>query len=334
MKQGDQLEVSIVISVHNRAAMLNDCFRGIAAQTLPKDRFEVVLIDNCSTEELQPVLDEARSALGLRIVTARTAQDRGPAPARNMGVGLASGRIIAFTDSDCRPTPRWLELGLAAFDEPGVSMVSGPVLPKPEQSATFFSKLSFVTAAEHPTFPTANLMLRRDVFNALGGFDAALSFRDPFKRATECADTDLAWRIIEAGHQRRFVREAVMHHEIERQGMLMWLLEPTRLFLLPELVRRHPQLRTVLLRGGFFFYPKAALSLLGVPALIAALWWQPSLLVALPLLLLAWALWRTRSLHPLALLRFCARAPLHLARLMVMNASLLYGSVRFRSLVL
>lgn len=334
MSAADQPEVSIVISVHNRAAMLMDCFRGIAAQSLARERFEVVLIDNCSTEALQPVIDEARRTLGLHIVSARTSEDRGPAPARNLGVGMARGPIIAFTDSDCRPTPRWLELGMAAMAEPAVSLVSGPVLPKPEQAATFFSKLSFVTVAEHPTFPTANLMVRRDVFDALGGFDASLSFRDPFRRATECADTDLAWRIIEAGHQRRFVAEAVMHHEIERQGVLMWLLEPTRLFLLPELVRRHPQLRSVLLRGGFFFYPKAMLALLGLPILLALLWWQPALLVAMVLLLVMWAAWRTRSLHPVALLRFCAQAPLHLARLLVMNASLLYGSVRFRSLVL
>ncbi|RYF38717.1 MAG: glycosyltransferase, partial [Comamonadaceae bacterium] len=75
-------ELSVVISVQNRSAMLMDCFRGLGAQTLAKDRFEVVVIDNCSSENLQLVMDEARASLGLNIRGARTAQDRGPAPAR------------------------------------------------------------------------------------------------------------------------------------------------------------------------------------------------------------------------------------------------------------
>lgn len=327
-------EVSVVISVQNRSAMLMDCFRGLGAQTLAKDRFEVVVIDNCSTENLQLVMDEARAALGLDIRSARTAQDRGPAPARNRGVDMARGAIIAFTDSDCRPVPQWLAAGLAEFSAPEVGLVSGPVLPKPEQSASFTSKVTFITAVEHPTFPTANLMLRRDAFLALGGFDTSLSFRDPLNRATECADTDLAWRIIKSGHQRRFVPQAVMHHELETQGMLLWLLEPTRLFLLPALVRRHPELRKALLTAGVLFYPPGVLLYAGLLVIGLVAWWQPMLLLALPVLLLLRAIYRTRSANPLVLLAFCARAPLHAAKLMVMNLALLYGSVRFRSLVL
>lgn len=327
-------DISVVISVQNRSAMLMDCFRGLGAQTLAKDRFEVVVIDNCSTEDLQPLIEQARHSLGLQIRSARTGEDRGPAPARNLGVQMAQAGIIAFTDSDCRPTPMWLELGLAAMDQPGVGLVSGPVLPKPEQTASFTSKLSFVTATEHPTFPTANLMVRRDLFNELGGFDLSLSFRDPFRRAVECADSDLAWRIIEAGHLRRFVPQAVIHHELEVQGLLLWLLEPTRLFLLPELVRRHPGLRDELLTAGIFFYPPGLAVSLGLVLLSVIAFWQPSLLLALPVALVCYGAVRKGTANPVTLARFCVRAPLHALKLLVMNLSLLYGSVRFRSLVL
>jgi len=328
------VKASVVISVRNRSQMLLDCFRGLAAQTLDKGQFEVVVIDNCSTEDLGPVLGQARDALGLQIRSARTARDNGPAPARNIGAGMASGEVIAFTDSDCRPTPEWLERGLAAFEARAVAMVSGPVLAKPEQSATFTSKTSFVTATEHPTFPTANLMVRRQVFEAMGGFDISLSFSDPFGRATECADTDLAWRIIGAGHQRRFVAEAVVHHELEAQGFLLWLLEPTRLFLVPELVRRHPGLRDSLLWAGLFFHPRGVLLYLGLLLLGLVAWVEPMALAALPAALLSWAVIRKRTLDPRTLLAFCMRAPLHACKLLVMNLSLLYGSIRFRSVVL
>lgn len=326
--------VSVVISVQNRSRMLRDCFAGLAAQTLPRDRFEVVVIDNCSTEDLGPVIEEARTALGLDIRSERTTADRGPAPARNRGVALARGEIIAFTDSDCRPVPGWLEAGLRPFDDPAVSLVSGPVLPKPEQRASFTSKVTFITATEHPTFPTANLLVRREVFLAHGGFDERLSFRDPLRRATECADTDLAWRVIKGGAARRFVPEAVMHHELEDQGLLLWVLEPTRLFLLPALVQRHPELRRELLWGGLVFQPRGLLLWLGLALLLGLAFVAPLWLLALPALLLIRGVQRTRSVNPITVLRFCMQAPLHALKLLVMNVALLYGSVRFRTLVL
>lgn len=330
----DRLAVSVVISVRNRVDMLGDCLRGLGEQTLDKSRFEVVVIDNFSTDNLSPVVDAARATFGLQIQFARTTQDRGPAPARNLGVEMAHGAIIAFTDSDCRPVPQWLALGLAAFDEPEVGMVSGPILPKPEQSVRFTTKVSFVTRSEHPTFPTANLMVRRSVFMLLGGFDVSLSVRDVFNRATECADTDLAWRLIKAGHQRRFVNEAVIHHELEAQTLVMWLLEPTRLFLLPELVRRHPELRQTLLTAKIIFYPPALSVYVGLLLVFAAVMWMPRLLWLVPLIILGRAVQRTRTFDIRVLLRFSVRAPLHFLRMLILNLSLLYGSVRYRTLVL
>lgn len=327
-------DASVVISVKNRSVLLWDCFLGLAAQSIGKARFEVVLIDNVSSEDLAAVAERARSELGLTMRYARTEQDRGPAPARNLGVSLAIAPIIAFTDSDCRPHPDWLAIGVAAFADPAIAMATGPVLPKPGQTAKLTSKVSFVTPTEHPTFPTANAFYRRELFNAFGGFDARLSFRDPLDRATECADTDLAWRIIEAGHARRFLPDAIMYHEVEDQGLLLWLLEPTRLFVLPELVRRHPVLRQELLTAGVFFYPASWLIYLGVILGVVALIAWPWLLLALLVLFLLRGIQRTGSADPMGLLRFAGRTLVNMPRMILMNLCLLYGSVRFRCLVL
>jgi glycosyltransferase involved in cell wall biosynthesis len=327
-------DVSVVISCRNRSAMLWDCFLGLGAQTLPRDRFEVVLMDNVSTEDLAAVADRARRELGLDVSCTRMATDRGPAPARNLGVERARAPIIAFTDSDCRPEPGWLAAGIAPFADPAVALVTGPVLAKPEQAVTVTSKLTFQSPGEHPTFPTANAFFRRDVFLAFGGFDTALSFSDPFGRATECADTDLAWRIIKAGHARRFVPGAVMRHEIERLSVFNWLIEPTRLFLLPELVRRHPEIRPRLLKGGIFFHPWSTAQLATVIAWLAACLWQPWLLLLAPAMLVALAL-RPRRGPPLG--GFGARlmkAAGEILRACLTTLSLLYGSIRFRSLVI
>lgn len=327
-------DVSVVISCKNRQAMLWDCFLGLAGQTLPRDRFEVVLMDNVSSDDLAAVADRARRELGLAVTCTRMQTDRGPAPARNRGVELARAPIIAFTDSDCRPDPHWLEAGLSAFADPAIAMISGPVLPKPDQASGMTSKLTFMVTAEHPTFPTANGWYRRAVFLAFGGFDTALSYEDPFGRATECADTDLAWRVIKAGHARRFVPEAVIRHEIEQLSVFNWLLEPTRLFPLPALVRRHPELRRELLTWGVFFYPR------GTARVAAILLWLVACLVEPWLLPIGLAGLVVLALRP-------GRGPLargpgerllkaggEVLRSFAMLVALVYGSMRFRALVL
>jgi GT2 family glycosyltransferase len=326
-------DVSVVISCKNRAAMLWDCFLGLGAQTLPRERFEIVLMDNVSTDDLEAVADRARRELGLAVTCTRMDSDHGPAPARNRGVAIARAPVIAFTDSDCRPEPGWLEAGLAPFADPSVALVSGPVLPKPGQPIGVTAKITFAVISEHPTFPTANAFYRRAVFLDFGGFDLALSFDDPFGRATECADTDLAWRIIKAGHARRFVPEAVMRHEIETLSVFNWLMEPTRLFPLPELVRRHPELRRELLSWGIFFYPLGTARVAAILAWLVACLFQPWLLLLGPAALLAIAL-RPRRGATGDLGQRLGKTSGEILRQILLTLSLLYGSLRFRSLVL
>lgn len=327
-------DVSVVISCKNREAMLWDCFLGLGDQTLARERFEVVLMDNVSRDDLAAVAERARRELGLAVIFTRMEEDHGPAPARNRGVEIARAPIIAFTDSDCRPEPSWLQAGIAPFADPAVALVTGPVLPKTGQTLTVTSKLTFMVETEHPSFPNANAFYRRDIFLAFGGFDTKLSFDDPFGRSTECADTDLAWRIIKAGHERRFVPGSVMRHEIEQLSTFNWLIEPTRCFPLPELVRRHPELRDELLTWGIFFYPSGTLRVAVILVWLVACVFQPWLLLLGPLGVLAIALRPGRGAQAGDLGQRLFKAGGEIVRLFALSASLVYGSLRFRSLVL
>jgi len=261
-------------------------------------------------------------------------RDRGPAPARNRGVGLARAPVIAFTDSDCRPDPGWLEAGPATFVDPAVALASGPVLPKPGQRVTPTSKFGFVTAAEHPSFPTADAWYRCDVFRAMGGFDTRPCFGDPFGRAVEAADTGLAWRVIEAGHARRFAPEALMRHEIERLPLVQWLTEPTRIYPLPEVIRGHPQLRGLLLTGGYVFHPRATMRVGAILPWLPACLVAPRLLPAGLLAALGLAALRARSPDPRRCGPLLARLAGETTRHVLLVATLPCGSIRFRSLVI
>ena len=327
--------VSVVIPTRNRCDLLREALEALFKQTIDPATFEIIVVDNLSTDGTPAMVDElqAEAPCGLRYHVMGV--NRGPAPARNKGVELARGRIIAFTDSDCRPEPTWLERGMAAFTD-NVALVTGSVVFKPEQPQLFFSRVTSEVREEHPAYPTANAFYRRDVFLEMGGFDTSLCFRDLFGRAVECADSDLAWRIKKKGYRNVFVRDMVVHHEVEQQTPGQWLIEPLRLCAVPALVRQHPELRQKLLFARLFYYPGNLYCYVGALGLItaAAVHWA-FVLLAVPFL--AWKVVARRRNPPRALWRlpiFMGQAFLHLIRQGIMCAALIYGSLRFRTLVL
>lgn len=191
--------VSIVVPVRNRADFLRDLLGSLVAQDYPADRLELLVVDGDSSDPIAEIVAEYGASAPFPVRYFRVDDDRGPVSKRNLGARMATGTILAFTDSDCRATPGWVSALAAPFADDGVGFVSGPVTYKPEQARTFFSKLTAETLVEHPTYPTANIAYRRDAFLAADGFDETLAVKDFLGRATECGDTDLAWRIRKAG---------------------------------------------------------------------------------------------------------------------------------------
>ena len=119
---------SVVIPTRNRLELLRDALRGLAAQTLPASEFEVVVVDNGSTdgtfESLSAESEDYPYALN---VIKNPDCERGPAPARNLGVREAKGQIIAFLDSDCRPDVDWLSAAADVFTQyAALSMAKKP----------------------------------------------------------------------------------------------------------------------------------------------------------------------------------------------------------------
>lgn len=333
MQADSFIDVSVIIPTKNRAALLRDALTALLAQTYPPAKFEVFVMDNQSTDDTEAIVREFAARAPFAMHYHKMERDGGPVPARNRAAGLARGRILAFTDSDCRPCPEWIARGAAAFTE-GVGLVTGPVTYKPEQRGGFFAKRTAETLVEHPTYPTANAFYLKETFDRFGGFDVNLSYTDPFDRAVECADSDLAWRVIESGQRNVFVPDLWMYHEIEEQTLVSWLLEPTRLFILPELIRRHPQLRDRLLSYRVFFYrgsiPYYLAGLLAIP--ITILDWRWLLLA--PLLVLARAVRRIEGFSPRAWVRAAGHVTMNIAKNYLLCLTLVYGSLRFRTLVL
>src|SRR5690606_7884814 len=102
--------VSIVLPVPDRAAEIALCLDSLAKQDYPADLVEIIAVDNGSTEDSAEIAQQKGG-----IVLEET--EKGPAHARNRGVRMARGRLIAFVDSDCRAEPQWLRRMVAAVEE-------------------------------------------------------------------------------------------------------------------------------------------------------------------------------------------------------------------------
>src|SRR6266480_5580198 len=98
-------DFSIIVPTHNRPQQLAACLDSLAGLDFPRDRFEVVVVDDESAKPLDAVVSPFRERLHLVLVRQKQA---GPAAARNRGSTEARGCYLAFTDDDCRADSAWL----------------------------------------------------------------------------------------------------------------------------------------------------------------------------------------------------------------------------------
>jgi glycosyltransferase involved in cell wall biosynthesis len=169
--------ISVVIPARNAVATIGDCLRGIASQSLSRDRFEVVVSVDMRPED--GTAEIARS-MGAHVVTQTM---RGAGAARNDGVAVARGEWIAFSDADCIPSRGWLKSLLSAAqasqETSAVLAVAGQTIGIDSSSAAarFVDLTGGLRADRHlahqryPWAPTTNVMYRRDALVAVGGFD-------------------------------------------------------------------------------------------------------------------------------------------------------------------
>jgi glycosyltransferase involved in cell wall biosynthesis len=184
----DFVEVSVIIPTRNRPHELAACLSALQAQTYPSEKFEVLVCDDGSAENIRSVV-ESYQASGLRVRHLQQTP-KGPAAARNLGIRHARAPIIAMTDSDTVPHPHWLaKLVEALQTHPQAVAVEGKVTA---ELANEFEPLG-----EGPTnlsggvYLTCNCAYRREVLIAAGGFDE--SFPYPAYEDVELAARAQAW---------------------------------------------------------------------------------------------------------------------------------------------
>ena len=227
------IEISVVVPSHGRAQRLRRLLDALAAQTLPADRFEVIVVhdnpDEEGTEELLRAHPVVARQHRLPVGTGT------PARQRNVGWRDARAPTVAFTDDDCRPEAQWLERLLAAPD----GIRQGTTRPDPQEAHLLERPRVRTLNVDPPTpeCPTCNVAYPRAALELVGGFDER--FPGP---AGE--DTDLAERVKAAtGAPVVPVAEAVVFHAVETFGRVAWIRMLWKWHALAWVVKRHPHLR-------------------------------------------------------------------------------------------
>ncbi|MFN0108595.1 MAG: glycosyltransferase family 2 protein [Blastocatellia bacterium] len=211
IQPNNNADVSVVVPVYNGVATIARTVECLLNQTLTPT--EIIIIDDGSTDETAEVLQQ----FGKRI-SYQFKQNGGPASARNLGVTLARGSFVTFTDSDCLPDRDWLRWLVAGFDSDEIAGAGGSVKSVDDSLiGEYVDLLRLMEPAENQSgeieyLITANACFRRDALLAVGLFDER--FRKPGGE-----EPALCRRIRELGYEFRFAAEAVvLHHHRQTVG--------------------------------------------------------------------------------------------------------------------
>lgn len=208
-ERGQGLLVSVVVPVHEDREVLLRCLDALRAQDLDGSLFEVLVCDNGSLRD--PVTPDGVVGAHAPTVTLITTAESGSYLARNRCLERASAPVLAFTDADCTPHRAWLREGLAAIERTGADLVAGrvatytrrvpPTAVELYEQETAFPQERYVEQMGFGV--TANLFVRRCVFDDVGPFD---------QRLRSGGDRELCERAGAAGHRISYGPDAVVDH--------------------------------------------------------------------------------------------------------------------------
>lgn len=290
--------VSVVIPTYNRAPLLERLLRALAAQA-DVAAFEVIVADDGSTDATREVVGRSTETYGQTLRWVEAEQNTGPAGARNRGWRAASAPLVAFIDDDVVPEPRWLASLVEGLAESDIAW--GRLTMPPEQRELIGPFSHWGEGGDDGHYDTANIAYRREVLEALGGFDEGrfrYQGRHGTARCINGEDTDLGVRARKAGYRGTYRADAVAVHDVAASSWPDHLRDMRRMEGLVLLFSRHPELREALGKGWFYRSVDKAV-LLAWPALLAAAI-RPRRLRTTALLGAATGLyvWQFRKAHP------------------------------------
>ena len=244
--------VSIIIPSRNRAQQLERCLRALCALDYPVACLEILVVDDASTDEtgtmLQGLIQECE-AEGRTLRVVRHTSQQGVAKSRNTGAQAAQYGLLAYIDSDCVASPGWLTELVPAFRQADVAAVGGMIRAYERESmlgryedirsSLFMGVRPQQVSIEGPLMylPTANLLVRREMWQQIGGF-APLTFGE---------DVDFCRRLLATKARILYLPEGIVYHDYRTQVWPFLKIRASYASAEAALLRRYPEERRVLL---------------------------------------------------------------------------------------
>ena len=317
-------EIAVVVPSHDRPLRLRWLLNALEEQTLPRDRFEVIVGHDSSGPETSELLaSHPLAAAGILREVKLPPGTAPPGANRNAAWRTARSDTIVFTDDDCRPPPEWLEGAVeAARRRPG-AIVQGAVRPDPEEDALLRAPHRHIQRVKPPTpyGEAASIIYPSAVLERHGGFDEQLYTGE---------DCDLMVRARRAGTPYLGDREWETFHAVVPMALPKYLWSLRRWKDMPALIRRYPELRSDFPLWVFWKPTHVWLP----PAIAAALLERRNplwALLAVPYL--AWALPR-HGFDPRGRLRAVVELPAQVAKDATEFGVLAYGAAKHRTFFL
>jgi GT2 family glycosyltransferase len=318
--------VSVVVPSHERPLRLRWLLNALEGQSLPRERWELVVVHDCRGEETEELLRAHPLAATGMLRHLRLPPGTGlPSRQRNAGWREARAPLTTFTDDDCRPDPEWLaRMVEAARQSPG-AIVQGRVCPDPFETDILAAPHARTIEVDPPGLfaQTCNVLYPRALLERVGGFEESFPLL-----AGE--DTDLFERARAAGANYVGAPDAVVYHAVESSSLVGAVRRSIRWQHLAYVVKRHPHVRERLTLGVFWRRSHAlmALALAGGLAVRRS---RPLAVLALPYVVDGV---RRRGSHPRGLVRGAVELPGRVVLDATEMATLARGSLRYRTLFL
>jgi cellulose synthase/poly-beta-1,6-N-acetylglucosamine synthase-like glycosyltransferase len=177
--------ITVIIPVRNEQEIVTNLLSDLNAQTLDPSRFEVLIMDDCSTDDTVELVKKCIQEFRISIRLISLADERTTSPKKRaieMGIAQAKGSLIVTTDGDCRVSAGWLQTIAHCHTATGAKIISGPVTFTEEailtdhlQTIEFSSLIGSGASAISAGYPTmcngANLAYEKKAFEEVGGYD-------------------------------------------------------------------------------------------------------------------------------------------------------------------
>lgn len=219
------MKVSVVIVCYNESNNIEQCINSILNQTYPRELFEIVIVDNNSTDgTLDKIKKYKNSANELELYINPV---KSISKSRNVGIMRAKHGLVAFTDADCIAPSDWLETLVHGYAknkklEPSLIAVGGANIP-PQGMSRFYDALKIMIntflgsggsvqgmVLKHDGYirhiPTVNVLYEKEAILNEGGFDEKMGSIEE--------DEDLSWRLAKKGYKFLYLKDSFVWHKM------------------------------------------------------------------------------------------------------------------------